>query len=259
MSKEEKGILELYRPYFYSFKAGFYLIIIGIGLGGSSVILGSGITSAAGGFVLFFGFLIIIASFFKNIYTRSKWVSKSIGKKIETRKERMRLNRADSIIFTKASAKNFENKKEYDFALRTWIDLKKDDGNSEIYDEDINRVKILLEKERDKGSRESAKERERALDYDSSIEIWEKLGEIDEAARVRALKAELSSVKVAQKVVHGDEVTKTEIKDSVVSKSNIGSGGDDKIAKLEKIAEMKEKGFIDDDEFKQMKKEILGK
>jgi len=72
------------------------------------------------------------------------------------------------------------------------------------------------------------------------------------------MQAELGSVKVAQKVVQGDEVTKTEIKDSVVSKSNIGSGGDDKFARLEKLTDMKKEGLIDDDEFKQMKKEILG-
>jgi hypothetical protein len=45
----------------------------------------------------------------------------------------------------------------------------------------------------------------------------------------------------------------------VINKSNIGTGGDDKFAKLEKLTVMKEKGLIDDDEFKQMKKEILGK
>ena len=63
-----------------------------------------------------------------------------------------------------------------------------------------------------------AKEREKALDYDSAIEIWEKLGDIKEAARVRKLKAEMGSVKVSQKVVHGDEVSKTEIKDSVLNR-----------------------------------------
>jgi len=106
---------------------------------------------------------------------------------------------------------------------------------------------------------ERAKIREKARDYESAIEIWEDLGEIEEAARVRKMQAELGSVKVAQKVVQGDEVTKTEIKDSVVSKSNIGSGGDDKFARLEKLTDMKKEGLIDDDEFKQMKKEILGK
>jgi hypothetical protein len=104
-----------------------------------------------------------------------------------------------------------------------------------------------------------AKEREKALDYDSAIQIWEELGNIEEAARVRKLKSEQDSVKVDQTVVHGDQVTKTEIKDSVVSKSNIGSGGDDKLTKIKELKELLSEGLIDDDEFKQMKKEILGK
>ena len=109
--------------------------------------------------------------------------------------------------------------------------------------------------------REKARVREEALDYDSAIKIWETLGEIEEAARVRKLKAKQSAVKVDQTVVHGNYVDDrdTIVKDSVVNKSNIGTGGDDKFAKLDKLTVMKEKGLIDDDEFKQMKKEILGK
>ncbi|OIR14121.1 MAG: hypothetical protein BEU04_03340 [Marine Group III euryarchaeote CG-Bathy1] len=72
---------------------------------------------------------------------------------------------------------------------------------------------------------------------------------------------EEGKVKVDQTVVHGDYVDDrdTIVKDSVLNRSNVGGGGDDKITKLEKLAEMKEKGIIDDDEFKQMKMEILGK
>jgi len=114
------------------------------------------------------------------------------------------------------------------------------------------KIELLLEKRRE------AQQREIALDYDNAIQIWEELGEIKEAARVRTMKAEQGSVKVAQKVVHGDEVTKTEIKDSVLNRSNIG-GGSSKMQELKDLTEMKEKGLIDDDEFKQMKKEILGK
>jgi len=104
-----------------------------------------------------------------------------------------------------------------------------------------------------------ARIREEALDYDAAIEMWESLGNIKQAARIRKLKTMQKSVKVAQKVVKGNEVTKTEIKDSVLNRSNIGSTGDDKFTKLKELTEMKEKGFIDDDEFKQMKKEILSK
>ena len=104
-----------------------------------------------------------------------------------------------------------------------------------------------------------AQRRESALDYDSAIQIWEELGEIKEAARIRTLKTEQGSVKVSQKVVHGDEVTKTEIKDSVLNRSNVGSGGNDKLTKIKELKELHDAGAIDDDEFKQMKKEILGK
>ena len=103
-----------------------------------------------------------------------------------------------------------------------------------------------------------AKERESALDYDSAVKIWEDLGEIKEAARVRKLSAEMGSVKVAQNVVQGDQITKTEIKDSVLNRSNVG-GGNSKMQELRELTDMKKEGLIDDDEFKLMKKEILGK
>ena len=99
--------------------------------------------------------------------------------------------------------------------------------------------------------RNLAFQKEKALNYSDAAKIWEELGEIKEAARVRKLKAEQGAVKVSQKVVHGDEVTKTEIKDSVVSKSNIGSGGDDKLTKIKELKELHDAGAIDDDEFKQ--------
>ena len=101
-----------------------------------------------------------------------------------------------------------------------------------------------------------AENREMAKDYDSAIKIWEELGQIKEAARVRTLKIEQGSVKVTQKVVHGDEVT--EIKDSVLNRSNVG-GKSSKAEELREAKSLFEEGLIDDDEFKQMKKEILGK
>jgi len=103
-----------------------------------------------------------------------------------------------------------------------------------------------------------AKEREQALDYRGAAKIWDQLGEISEAARVRKLMAEQSTIKVNQKVVHGDEISKTEIRDSVLNRSNVG-GGSSKMQELKDLTEMKKEGLIDEDEFKQMKKEILGK
>ena len=134
------------------------------------------------------------------------------------------------------------------WSLKLGVEVKKFE-NDLLLQEIENKTESMVQE---------ASEREKALDYDSAIEIWEELGEIKQAARVRKLKARQGSVRVAQKVVHGDEITKTEIKDSVVSKSSIGSGSS-KMQELEKLIEMKEKGLIDDDEFQQMKKEILGK
>ena len=93
----------------------------------------------------------------------------------------------------------------------------------------------------------------------TAIDIWEKLGRHEEAARLRKLKTEQGAVKVTQKVVHGDEISKTEIKDSVLNRSNVGTSGDDKLTKIKELKELHDAGAIDDDEFKQMKKEILGK
>ena len=109
------------------------------------------------------------------------------------------------------------------------------------------------------GMREKARIREESLDYDSAMKIWDELGEIKEAARVRKLQADQNAIKVDQTIVQGDQITKTEIKDSVVSKSNIGSGGDDKLTMIKELKELHDAGAINEDEFKQIKKEILEK
>ena len=106
---------------------------------------------------------------------------------------------------------------------------------------------------------ELSQEREKHLDYDRAIQIYEENNMSGEAGRIRKLKAEQSAVKVTQKVVHGDEVTKTEIKDSVLNRSNVGAGGKSKAEEIKEIKELLDSGAIDDAEFKQMKKEILGK
>ena len=94
--------------------------------------------------------------------------------------------------------------------------------------------------------------------YDDADEWYTSNGLLEDAARARKKKAEMGSAKISQKIVHGDEVTKTEVKDSVINRSNVG-GDSSKMEEIEKLANMKEKGIIDDDEFKQMKKEILEK
>ena len=103
--------------------------------------------------------------------------------------------------------------------------------------------------------------REEALDYNSAILIWEELGDIKEAARVRKKLAAQGSIKVSQKIVQGDYVDDrdTIVKDSVINRSNVGTGGKTKGERIKLIKELLDSGAIDDDEFKQMKKEILRK
>ena len=85
-------------------------------------------------------------------------------------------------------------------------------------------------------------------------------GLLEKASTSRRKKAEMGATKIDQTVIHGDYVDDrdTIVKDSVISKSNVG-GGSSKMQELKDLTEMKEKGLIDDAEFKQMKKEILGK
>ena len=103
-----------------------------------------------------------------------------------------------------------------------------------------------------------ARERENALDYNSAIEIWESINKPEEAARVRKLKSEQGAVKVSQKVVHGDEVTKTEVKDSVINRSNVGGSGKSKAEKIKEIRELRDSGDISEKDYEKMEREIIG-
>ena len=90
---------------------------------------------------------------------------------------------------------------------------------------------------------------------------WNEVSNLVMKAKVEYEKPSNQGTVVQGNYIKGDYVDDrdTIINDSVVSKSNIGSSGEDKFAKLEKLAKMKKEGLIDDNEFKQMKKEILGK
>ena len=94
--------------------------------------------------------------------------------------------------------------------------------------------------------------------YDDAEEWYTTKGMLEKAGEMKQKKADMNAPKISQKIVHGDEVTKTEIKDSVLNRSNVG-GGSSKMQELKDLTDMKEKGLLDDDEFNQMKKEILGK
>jgi len=97
------------------------------------------------------------------------------------------------------------------------------------------------------------------LDYDKAIEIYESIGDKEGAAKARKLKAEQGAVKVDQTVIHGDYVDDrdTIVKDSVINKSNIGTGGKSRAEELREAKALLDEGVIDDEEFKHMKKEIL--
>ena len=94
--------------------------------------------------------------------------------------------------------------------------------------------------------------------FEDAENLYTKNGMLEKAANVRRKIAEMSGSKT---VVQGDYVDDrdTIVKDSVINRSNVGSGSDEKFTKLERLAEMRKEGLIDEDEFKQMKKEILGK
>jgi len=129
--------------------------------------------------------------------------------------------------------------------------LKLGDGNDPTIVEKLeNHRKDVIDK-----MTTDAKECEISLDYDTAVQVWEKLGKKSEAARVRKLKAEQR--KVDQTIVHGDYVDDrdTIVKDSVLNRSNVG--GSSKMQDLKDLTKMKKEGLIDDDEFKQMKKEIM--
>jgi len=99
--------------------------------------------------------------------------------------------------------------------------------------------------------------REKHLDYEGAIEIYEENNMPEEAARVRKLKADLSAPKTE---IHGDYIDDrdTTIKDSVINRSNVG-GGSSKMQELKELKEMFDSGFISKEEMEDMKKEILGK
>ena len=113
-----------------------------------------------------------------------------------------------------------------------------------------------------------AGELEEHLKYKEAIDIWEELRIHKEAKRIRKKVRAEGKIKVDQTVVHGDYVDDrdttyiddrdTIIKDSVVSKSNIGAGGKSKAEKLREVKALLDDGIIDDDDYEKMKREIIG-
>ena len=83
--------------------------------------------------------------------------------------------------------------------------------------------------------------------FDDAERLYTKNGMLEKSAEMRKKKAMMSGTKT---VVEGDYVDDrdTIVKDSVISRSNIGAS-EDKFTRLEKLAAMKKEGLIVDDEF----------
>ena len=150
------------------------------------------------------------------------------------------IRRPKEIIEVKAEIANeYETLLDYNKAIKAYKDAELND--------DVTRVTRLM-----------GDDKVRHFDYDEAIEIYESIGDKEAAKNTRKLKTEQASVKVTQKVVHGDEVTKTEIKDSVLNRSNVG-GGSSKAEELREAKSLLDEGLINEDDYEKMKEEILGK
>jgi len=123
------------------------------------------------------------------------------------------------------------------------------------YTNDNEKVKQLMEYI----NIQKALEREKALDYKTAIKMWDDLQMPNRAKQLRQLLIERERVSVAQKVVHGDEVTSTTIQDSVVSKSNISTAKDesDIISKIRELSQMRDEGILTDEQFEAAKEKLL--
>ena len=176
-----------------------------------------------------------------------KLAQKELWKREEQEIENKRQEKIDQEIENKRKrltfAKSLVDKKQFKKAIEIFVSYE--EGR-----------KIIPEIKR-----RQAKYHEKLLEFDEAAEVYKEIGMDNDVIRVRKLKVEQGTVKVEQTVVHGDYIDDrdTIVKDSVINRSNIGAGGKSKAEEIKEVTEMKDKGIIDDDEFKQMKNEILGK
>ena len=91
--------------------------------------------------------------------------------------------------------------------------------------------------------------------YDEAEDWYSHNRMTKKATEVRKKKADMAAPKTEINIDDRDTI----IKDSVVNKSNIATGGKSKAEELREAKARLDEGIIDDAEFKQMKKEILGK
>ena len=131
-------------------------------------------------------------------------------------------------------------------------------NNTEVFTADWAKSNIIeyLTTVRENYILDKAKRHEKLLEFEEAAKMYKIAGYDNQVIRVR----KKARNKVKQTIVHGDYVDDrdTIVKDSVISKSNVG-GGKSKAEEIKEIKELLDSGAIEDDEFKQMKKEILGK
>ena len=118
------------------------------------------------------------------------------------------------------------------------------------------KAKEIINKEENRLREIKAKELENLLRFDEAIQLWEDMNNHEEAKRIRQII--IDQKKVDQTVIQGDQITKTEIKDSVLNRSNIG-GKSSKAEELREAKSLLDEGLINEDDYEKMKKEILGK
>jgi len=138
----------------------------------------------------------------------------------------------------------------------------------DIYQRGIEALPNLIARYRDGGANHTVTKRmlnklpkylvgQKFEEYEmlTEAEEWYSVSQLfEDAKRIR----KLLNVKIDQTIIQGNQITKTKIKDSVLNRSNVG-GGTSKAGELREAKSLFEEGLIDDEEFKQMKKEILGK
>ena len=127
--------------------------------------------------------------------------------------------------------------------------------------EDVENLEKILEKTEkvpDVEADSSMRELEKLIERRNVGEVTsEEFEEMKKEILERKPQISKEPVEIAQEGIHGDDLVEEEIKDSVVSKSNIGASGDDKFPRLAKLKEMFDSGFISKKEMEEMKKEIM--
>ena len=104
---------------------------------------------------------------------------------------------------------------------------------------------------------------ESQLDYEQALAIYRRFNMTGEVRRINEMKYvnNNQSGVTNTTIIHGNVVNDNDtiVKDSVLNRSSIGGAGNSKAEEIKEIKELLDSGAIDGAEFKQMKKEILGK